>query len=209
MLTLDKDRALGLAETAGDYASRMGLEWDISIGQEFDSLMHPGEDAYVFKRPDEQAAIIYINPEANERMQVRLLVHELLHVLLSDYEALALNSRSVDTMDALNAQQERVINKLATALTGWHWEPVDRVTRQQWESDWPAETTMDEYTHDHGTTVECGGDCPAWVEDEQEEETKRQVELYARPTLDETQEYMVEHQPDMDTGKSLKPDYVE
>lgn len=97
--------------------TRLGLDrWKITIRSgQFDASY--GEAAYVRFRQDELEADIYVDPSVQGGPGYeRLIVHELLHILMTDLEFTASNGRSVDVMEIYNREQERVINVLADAL---------------------------------------------------------------------------------------------
>jgi hypothetical protein len=126
------------AEQVAMYQDQLGLaEWIIRLGEGFDEDLD--EDAYVRVEPRERVATIFVNPEARvsgrECIFQRLVAHELIHVLLFDLQSMAMNDRSIPIMDLIDTELERVINRLATAITGCSWEPIDHRVRELHEFD--------------------------------------------------------------------------
>ena len=120
-----------LAEECSAWADTLGLgNWTIQMGAHFKS---DTEDAYVLKERREQFATIFINPKASSTQARRLIVHELLHLMLDGIEFIAINNRSVTTMDLFEVELERVINTLTESLTGVAWEPINPVVRKNHE----------------------------------------------------------------------------
>jgi len=87
------------------------------------------EDAYVRTEPRERVATIHVNPAANDTQWERLVVHELLHLVLNDLQALAMNDETVSMMDLIDLELERTINRLATAISNIDWEPIHEAVR--------------------------------------------------------------------------------
>jgi hypothetical protein len=115
------------------YQGLLGLQdWDIRLGDpryfEFDVQ----EEAYIYHQDDERVAAIYLHPEANERQAVRLIGHELLHLVFLDLEFVACNGSSVDTMEAFARELERVIAVMTGVLTGFRtWDPISE-RQKEW-----------------------------------------------------------------------------
>lgn len=110
-----------------EWAEKLNLgQWLITLGTFVDDGPQGilGEDAYVNKEIRERVASIHITPHATDEQYPRLLVHELLHLVLTDMERFAMNDRPAAIMDIVDIEQERVINDLSTALTGIEYSRV-------------------------------------------------------------------------------------
>lgn len=116
----------GVIETWGD---KLNLQsWDIRLSDEFDASH--GEEAYVTRKDDERTAVIHVHPDAGDQAE-RLIVHELLHLVLSEVTDFAYTlSTSPSLMDLIRRKEELVINVLATALTDTRYTPVLPETRE-------------------------------------------------------------------------------
>ena len=123
----DKARSPKL-QTLEMYAGQLGLgEWTIRLADAYDGALD--EDAYVRTEPRERVATIHVNPAANDTQWERLVVHELLHLVLNDLQALAMNDETVSMMDLIDLELERTINRLATAISNIDWEPIHEAVR--------------------------------------------------------------------------------
>jgi hypothetical protein len=97
------------------------------------------DEAYLYRQPAEQEAIIAVHPDTPDHYVDRLVVHELLHLVMGNLDMMAMNHRSIEVMDLYQAEQERVINLLSTTITDIGYEPVHPVWRKRFEVDGPPQ----------------------------------------------------------------------
>lgn len=109
-----------------DYRGSLGLsDWDIRVGDPamFDYTLC--EEGYIIRQDDERVATIYVHPEADRWQINRIVVHEMLHIVLSDMEFVACNGATIDEMELYQRFQERAIGQLTSAISGIDvWQPI-------------------------------------------------------------------------------------
>jgi len=115
------------------WQDRLGLsEWRLYVASEWNPTTDR-EDAYVYRMAAEREAVVAVHPSAPIWYIERLVLHELLHLVHADLDDIAENNRSIEIMELYQAQLERVINALSTALCGESYHPIDPDWRKRFE----------------------------------------------------------------------------
>lgn len=112
------------------YQNALRLDhWDIRLDPEWDpEQTETSADCYF--RSNEQAATIRIDPEVRGSNLDAHIVHELAHIVLSDYVKVAcaaiarLGPGAEYVLDILGDMEERICDTIAHALTGVTYIPV-------------------------------------------------------------------------------------
>lgn len=106
------------------WKPRLGIsDWDIRYLDITDPAPD-GEAACVYKEEHTRRGQIYIDPEAPDTHLEALVLHELLHIVLSDLKGLAMRCAgmggkgSVTLMDEMDDREERAIDSIVVALCG-------------------------------------------------------------------------------------------
>lgn len=110
------------------YQAKLGLEdWDIRLDAETDIKDDGGK---VSHNDAGRVATITLSKGMSESQVEYLIVHELMHLAMSDYSSLVntaigkLGGKAATAiMDLAFDQEQRICERVAQALTGLSWEP--------------------------------------------------------------------------------------
>ena len=119
----------------GVYQPKLRLQdWDIRHA-DWDSL-NTNESATVHHHKGTRAATIRVDPEVTGKNLDAHIVHELAHLVLSDYTEAAQNAiaklgpGAEAVLDILGDMEERICDTIAHALTGVTYIPVGEQARK-------------------------------------------------------------------------------